>query len=152
MRKSIFLLSIIAVLALALPAFADEAEDYIDEEVAEWTEIANNNDFVILDTIVEMVRDEVTIRMELAPGVYHFYSSGGLHVEDLDLYISDAEGMDINSDTLVDKIPIVVILLDEPTIVDIRVDAWSYEAGYDEGYYCLLITCEDDGDILEVFE
>jgi hypothetical protein len=141
------------VFLLATPVYADTATDYIDNEIAEWTEIANNDGFTILDTYSgEIGIEYLTYKLELAPGVYHFYGSGGENVTDLDMYINSQDGMPINSDTLPDKIPIVVIKLAESATVALELTAYSFTPGSTSGLFCVLVTCENEGEILSMTE
>lgn len=127
----------------------EDQEKYIENEIAEWTDIADNNNYTVLATYIgEIGSDDVTCTIELEPGIYHFYSSGGLLVEDIDIYIYDQDGRELDSDTDPDKIPILEIELDEITAIDVVITPFSYLAGFNEGLFCLLVTCEDEGEIL----
>lgn len=138
---------------LASPVYADSPEKFIEDEIAEWTEIAVNNGFNILETYSgEIGVDNIRYQLELTSGVYHFYSSGGTNVQDLDLHIYGIDGYTINSDSLPDKIPIVVIMLAETATVDVEINAWSFEPGNSKGLFCILVTCEDEGEILSMSE
>ncbi len=150
MRISLTLIALISLLLLSVPAFADEESDYIENEAAEWTEIAENNGYNILGTYIAGITDEdVYYTADLDPGIYHFYSSGGLNVLDLDMFIYDPDGIELGSDTYGDKIPIVVIRLDERTIVEVQVQAWSFEEGYTSGDFCIVLAAEDEGSVNE---
>ena len=139
------------VFLLAAPVYADTATDYIDNEIAEWTDIANNDGFNILDTYSgEIGMEYITYELELAPGVYHFYGSGGENITDLDIYIYGQDGMPINSDSLPDKIPIVVINLNERAIVSVQLTAYSFTPGSSRGLYCVLVTCENEGEVISM--
>lgn len=149
------LIRIIAALVILLlastPAIAETPGQYMDKEVEEWTDIALKNGFNILETYRDEIgADSVTYTLELAPGVYHLYFSGGMNVEDLDVYIYSPDGYTLTSDTLPDKIPITVIMLDEPASVDVEITAWSFTSSHSDGLYCLLVTCEDEGEILSM--
>ncbi|MCX6645085.1 MAG: hypothetical protein NTY09_01810 [bacterium] len=139
------------VFLLATPVYADTATTYIENEIAEWTEIANNDGFKILETYSgEIGTEYLTYELELAPGVYHFYASGGENVTDLDMYLYGQDGIPINSDTLPDKIPIVVIKLDEPATVSVELTAYSFTPGSTKGLFCVLVTCENEGEVLSM--
>jgi hypothetical protein len=149
-RNSLLFAVLALVLFASVPAAADEARDYIDGEVADWAGIAANNGYNILGTYVGTIgEEEVVYSLQLAPGTYHFYSSGGLHIEDLDLYVYDEEGKELGSDTLPDKIPVVVINLDERTDLTLSATAFSFTEGYSSDYFCVLVTCEEAGEILQ---
>ncbi len=149
------LIRIIAALVILLltstPALAETPGQYMDKEVEEWTDIAMKNGFNILETYRDEIgADNVTYTLELTPGVYHFYFSGGMNVEDLDVYVYSSDGYTLTSDTLPDKIPITVIKLVEPATVDVEITAWSFMSGRSDGIYCFLVTCEDEGEILSM--
>jgi len=149
-RKAIFIITAILLLLLGTSALADEARDYIYGEVAEWTTIAQNNNYNILGTYISTIGStDVIYSFDLAPGTYHFYMSGGKYVEDLDAYLYDSEGIEIDSDALPDKIPVLVFSLSERTVVDLTTSSWAFVTGYESGYFCLLATCEDEGQIFE---
>ena len=151
MRKHPFWIGIAALLLIALPAPADEARDYIDNEVEEWHEVAEGNGYNILGTYIGAIgEDDITYLFDLAPGVYHFYASGGMYVEDLDSFAYDKDGEELDNDTLPDKIPILVLELTERQEVEIVGSAWSLDEGHDQGYFCLVVTCEDEGEIHSV--
>ncbi len=148
------LATICAVLALvtliAQPVFADEARDYIDNEIADWTRIGVSNGYEILGTYIgEVGSEDVIYTFDLAPGTYRLYSSGGSRIEDLDLFVNDTEGRQLGSDTRSDKIPIVQFQIAERTEVEVRAQAWSFVAGYELGYFCLLVTAVTEGEIYE---
>lgn len=149
MRNSLLFAVLALLLFASIPAAADEARDYIDGEVADWAGIATDNGYVILGTYIGNIGgEEVIYSLELAPGIYHLYSSGGLRIEDLDLYVYDEDGKELGSDTLPDKIPIVVINLNERTELTISATAFSFTEGYSSDYFCVLVTCEGEGEIL----
>lgn len=151
MNKIIAIFFTLTVLLFATPVYADSASDYIENEIMEWTEIVANDGFNILDTYSgEIGAENITYQLELAAGVYHFYSSGGQNVEDLDLYIYGENRIQLNSDTLPDKIPIVVIKLDNTATVSVEISAWSFNPGFSRDMFCLLVTCEDQGEILSM--
>ncbi len=150
MRSLTFLTILLIILTAAVPTYADEAADYILNDVAEWTEIAEGNDFNILGTYTGRIGSSGMIySFDLAPGVYHFYSSGGKNIDDLDLALYDKDGFELNSDAMIDKIPIVVVKLDERTELEAEITAWSFKPGYNSGLFCLLLTSEDEGEVYD---
>jgi len=146
----IFLLcaSLAVMLLLSVPAGADEAQDYIGNEINDWIGIANSDGYNVLGTYVGTVgAEEVVYNYELGPGVYHLYASGGLHISDLDVYIYDAEGIELGSDSLPDKIPIVVLKLAEAVKAEVRIGAFSFDEGYSSDYFCIVVTSEGEGEV-----
>jgi len=151
-RISLTLIALISLLLITVPAFADEESDYIENEAAEWTEIAENNGYNVLGTYIAPITEEdVYYTADLDPGKYHFYSSGGLNVLDLDMFIYDPDGIELGSDTYGDKIPIVVIQLDERTSVQVQVQAWAFEEGFDTGDFCIVLAAEEEGYVHDFF-
>jgi hypothetical protein len=139
----------VIILLVSIPVFADTAETYIENEVAAWTAIADKDGFNILQTYTgEIGSDNITYDLELTPGVYHLYASGGENIQDLVMYIYGSDGQVLNSDALADKIPICVIMIGESATISVEVTAWSFVSGSTKGLFCLLIACEDEGEIL----
>jgi hypothetical protein len=93
----------------------------------------------------------LTYTFDLAPGKYHFWASGGLHVSDLDTLVRDTlTGSDIDSDEEGDKIPIVVFTVEEQKQVDIELVAYAFEEGFTEDYFCLVVAVDNEGEITSV--
>jgi hypothetical protein len=149
MRIAFFALAVSALIVLAMPSYADEAKDYIDNEVAEWTRIANADGYNILDTIVDTIgADPLTYTFELGPGKYHLYASGGMNITDIDTTATGPEDKELDSDSSPDKIPILVFKITEPTAVTVTLAQFSETEEYVDDYFCLLITAEGEGEII----
>lgn len=60
------------ILLIASPSHASEEEDFILNEIAEWTNVIQTNGFTILDVwIGEISDDDIVYTLELAPGTYY---------------------------------------------------------------------------------
>lgn len=146
-------LMLIALIIYSLPAYADASRDYIDNEVAEWTRLADEDGQVILESIVDLIKEDLVVYcLSLAPGRYHIYVSGGMKIEDIDLSIDTANGKNIDSDTSPDKIPIVVAAIHETTDLILTLTPCSSTGEFAEDYYCIVIASEGKGEILSMSE
>ncbi|MCX6645170.1 MAG: hypothetical protein NTY09_02255 [bacterium] len=146
MKKIILIVLAGLILLSCQPVFGAEEEDFILNEIAEWTNVINSNSYTILDTwIGEISSDDLVYTLELAPGTYYFYGAGGLHVTDIDAYIADMSGIKLDTDDSSDKIPKMKIKLDVPTTVQLVITPFSYEEGYSSDYVCFLLAAEGEG-------
>ncbi len=153
MQRLLLTITIFSLLLMPGPAFADEASDYIENEVDEWEEIALGNGYGILESVIDTIGEfNINYYIDLAPGTYKFYASGGMNVDDLDLYAYDEYGDEIDSDTEGDKIPILEFTIDERQEIELLVNLWSFMEGYDEAYYCLVMTTEEEGGQIYSYE
>ena len=152
MRTLLLSATLLVFLFSATPAMADDATDFIENEVDEWVQIAGDNGYTVLETFIGTVSEEDTLTpFLLAPGDYVIYASGGLNIADLDLFIiNNATAERLGEDTDPDKIPIVEISFDEQIEICVQAHAWVFEEGFDSGYFCLVICADGEGEILEI--
>jgi len=140
------------VLFISVPAFADDARDYIDGEAGDWVRISMDNGYNLLGSYIGTITEQdITYTVDLAPGVYHFYSSGGMNITDLDLYIYDSDGSALGSDTYPDKIPIVVVNISERMEIQVNVQAFSFAEGSRSDYFCIVLAAEDEGEVYSIY-
>ena len=138
-----------ALLFACLPVSASEEEDFILNEIAEWTNVINTNGYTILDIrIGEISDDDLVWTFELAPGTYYFYGSGGMRVQDIDSYILDESGRELDADDSSDKIPKMKIKLDQPATIQLGITPFSYIEDYTSDYVCFIAASDGPGEIL----
>jgi len=139
---------LIILLLTASPVYADEAEDYINGQISEWTHLAATNGYDVLGTYTGLIGNtNVVYSFDLGPGLYHFWASGGMNISDLDCYAYDQDGIEIGSDTESDKVPVVILNLEDRTVIDFESSAWAFNEGHSEGYFCLVVASGNDGEI-----
>jgi hypothetical protein len=144
--KTLFAVVLTGVLLLAVAAYADEARDYIENEVDDWTQIADNNGFEVLHTEIATIDgDNIAYYLDLAPGTYKIYASGGLHMTDLDMFAYAENGDELDVDQESDKIPMVEFSIEERQEIKLQVSAFSFEEGFDEEFFCFVVTSEEEG-------
>lgn len=136
-----------------------DPQAYIENELTEWRTTAENQGYEILGEYMGTVYGganedgiicgEETWTMQLGPGFYTLYASGGAHIQDLDLTVNDADGKPLGSDTSGDNIPVVRIILSETTDVKVIFTACSYDPGFEDGLVCLVVATDADGEIVD---
>jgi len=105
---------------------------------------------MVIDEGLEMIYDEVelldeygkTVQITLGRGDYVIYAEGGLRINDLDMSVYNEDGYVLAEDTLTDNYPICEFTIYESTSVEIEVYPYDMDAGWDEGYYVLVVTRE----------
>ena len=146
MHKFLITISLLSLLLAAAPAFADEQEDYILNEVNEWEQIAEDRGFEVLIGIAEMIeQDPVIFNIVLGPGSYKIYGSGGMDINNLNTAIYDEDGDRLDDDRKQDKIPILEFSVEERQTLQLEVSVYHPEGEYVEDFFCIVIASTEEG-------
>ncbi|MCX6646649.1 MAG: hypothetical protein NTY09_09850 [bacterium] len=150
MKTSLLIIAIVTLLFIVQPVYAGEAEDSILNEIAQWTTIANLDQYNILGIyICEIGTDPLVSTLDLGPGKYHLYMSGDMRIQDIDATLYESGGEAIVGDTLPDKEPILVFRLRERASVNLEIDPFAFTEGDDTGYVCVLVVSEEGGEVFD---
>jgi hypothetical protein len=145
MRTLFLLPAVIALLLAAAPASADDARNFIDDQLSQWNQLAAEDGYTVLQAIVDRIGpDSLTYTYDLDPGKYHVWISGGMNIEDIDATVTDASGKVLDSDTKPDKIPILVFILDQPQEVKVVLTQCSSTDNLVNDFFCLVLASEGD--------
>jgi len=129
-----------------VPSFAQIEWDYIEKEVFDWLSIAYDNGYDVLESKIDVIgTNDVAWSIDIAPGKYKIYASGGLRVTDIDTFVFDESGEQLDYDNEPDKIPIVEFTVDFRQTILFTISAYSFEEGFDEGDYCFVIASLEKG-------
>ncbi len=154
---------LLAVLVAALPASAGSRR-YAENLLDDWVEIAADMAYEAFYTDVDMIDIDHTVSyyFDLESGSYYFLAEGGEDTEDIDMYIYDEDGYELDSDTLTDNYPMVEIEIRRAQEIEVEIVAYSFYGREYEDYYCFVAAADvsdiddwrstDSGDLDEILE
>jgi hypothetical protein len=138
-RICIYLGIFLAVVILALPASAGSRR-YAQNTLDDWTQYVADEGYEVFYSDIDMIDDEnsVSYYLDLEPGSYILIAEGGEDLEDIDMYVYDSDGYELDSDTLADNYPICQIDLRYPEEIEVEIIAYSFVGREYEDYYCFV--------------
>jgi hypothetical protein len=145
-RMRYFTISALALLAcmiVALPASAGSRR-YASDLIDDWADYAEEQGMEVFYTDVDRISEgrRASYSFDLEPGYYFFVAEGGEDIEDLDMYVYDEHGRDLDSDTLDDNYPICEFELDHYAEIEVEIEVYSFYGHEYEDYFAFVAASE----------
>ncbi len=140
MRLKILPAVTIALLILTISPAGAQASIYVESKLQSWITYTADEGYELIYSEVGLISESpsVSFMFELNPGYYKFIAEGGEFLTDLDMFVYDDLGYEIDFDTEVDNFPICEIELEYPAEILVELVAIDFSRDVDEDYFCVL--------------
>lgn len=140
---TVFISILLVCMIAALPAFAGSRR-YVSDLVESWSEHAEQEGLEVFFTDVDRISRDHSISyiFDLEPGYYKFIAEGGEDIEDLDMYVYDEGGFDLDSDTLENDYPICEIELDSHAEIEVEIVVYSFYERHHQDHFAFVAATE----------
>jgi len=155
MRKlTLMSLLIFVALLLSLPASAGSRR-YANDLMDDWEDHAYSLGYDVFYSDVDLIDEDHTISyfFDVEPGWYYFVAEGGEDLEDIDMYVYDEDGYELESDELSDNYPICEVEIRYRQEIEVEIAAYSFYGRAYEDYFCLVAASMplDDDDYTDSY-
>lgn len=142
-RTTLFIGLLIAIMLMAIPANAGSRR-YAADQLDYWIDNAEGYGYEVIYDDLDRIDDEYSMfyTLPLEAGIYHLYAEGGEDIEDLDMYVYDEDGYELDSDVLTDNFPICTIELYYDQEIEVEIVAHEFYGREYEDWYCFVVAEE----------
>ncbi len=142
-RTTLFIGLLIAIMLIAIPANAGSRR-YAADQLDYWVDNAEGFGYEVIYTDLDEIDDEYTMTytLPLEAGIYHLYAEGGEDIEDLDMYVYDEDGYELDSDELTDNFPICTFELPYEQEIEVEIVAVDFYGREYEDWFCFVVAEE----------